>query len=62
MNCCDYQCNQGRNCPARMAKVGQRYPAAEPLPAPAGRMRHVAKWVLVCIAALWLSSLVMVLV
>jgi hypothetical protein len=46
----------------RMAKVGQRYPAAEPLPASAGRMRHVARWVLVCIAALWLSSLVMVLV
>jgi hypothetical protein len=34
-----------------MAKVGQRYPAAEPLPAPAGRMRHIARWALVCIAA-----------
>lgn len=33
MNCCDYNCNQGRNCPARatVAKVGQRYMAAEPL-------------------------------
>lgn len=24
--CCDGMCNQGRNCPARVAKVGQRYP------------------------------------
>ena len=32
MNCCDYDCNQGRNCPARVARVGQKMPAAEPLP------------------------------
>ena len=31
MNCCDYQCDQGRNCPARVARIGARYPAAEPL-------------------------------
>lgn len=62
MNCCDYDCNQGRCCPARIGKVGQRYPAAEPLPAPTDTMRHVAKWMLVCITALWLSSLVIVLV
>jgi len=24
--CCDGMCNQGRDCPARVAKVGQRYP------------------------------------
>lgn len=24
--CCDGECNQGRNCPAIVAKVGQRYP------------------------------------
>ena len=24
--CCDGECNQGRNCPATVAKVGQRYP------------------------------------
>ena len=64
MNCCDYDCNQGRNCPARVAKVGQRTPAAEPLPPSTlpGQMRQVAKWALVCIATLWLASLVMVLV
>ena len=32
MNCCDYDCTQGRDCPARVAKVGQRMPAADPLP------------------------------
>ena len=47
---------------SRVGKIGQRYPAAEPLPVPADRLRHVAKWVLVCVTALWLSSLVMVLV
>ena len=31
MNCCGYQCDQGRNCPARVARIGARYPAAEPL-------------------------------
>jgi len=29
--CCNHGCNQGRSCPARVAKVGQRYPA-EPKP------------------------------
>ena len=24
--CCDGECNQGRDCPARVAKIGQRYP------------------------------------
>ena len=32
MNCCDYNCNQGRGCPVRVARVGSRYLAAEPLP------------------------------
>lgn len=25
--CCNHGCNQGRDCPARVAKVGSRYPA-----------------------------------
>ena len=65
-NCCDEygNCNQGRNCPARVAKVGQRTPAAEPLPPPTlpGQMRQLTKWVLVCTVTIWLASLVMVLV
>jgi hypothetical protein len=52
------------NDPAKVAKVKQRYPTAEALPAPTlpQQMRHVAKWALVCIAALWLCSLVIMLV
>lgn len=40
MNCCDYDCTQGRDCPARgarVAKVKQRMAAAEPLPRPQWR-------------------------
>jgi len=25
MNCCDYQCNQGANCPARVNPTHRRY-------------------------------------
>jgi hypothetical protein len=32
MTCCDHDCEQGRECPARVAKIGQRIPAADPLP------------------------------
>lgn len=32
MNCCDYECNQGRDCPARTAKIGQKMKCADPLP------------------------------
>jgi hypothetical protein len=31
MNCCNHDCDQGRDCPAQVAKVGQRVPAAAPL-------------------------------
>lgn len=63
MNCCDYDCNQGRDCPARVAKVGQRYPCAEALPASTlpEQLKYVAKWMLVCIATSLLYSLVLVL-
>lgn len=35
MNCCDEygECNQGRNCPARVAKARPVMRAADPLPA-----------------------------
>jgi hypothetical protein len=32
MNCCDYNCNQGRECPARVAKYRPVMRAADPLP------------------------------
>jgi len=32
MNCCDYDCEQGRDCPARVAKCKPVMLAAEPMP------------------------------
>jgi hypothetical protein len=40
MNCCNKDCNQGRDCPVRVAKVGQRHHDAEPLP-PSTWRRHL---------------------
>lgn len=31
MNCCDYNCNQGDNCPARVTKVKISYLDKEPI-------------------------------
>ena len=50
--CCDGECNQGRNCPATVAKVGQRYPKH---PAPVfvpyinRQLKALAKWMLLAI-------------
>ena len=64
MNCCDEygDCRQGRDCPARVAKVGQRTHAKTPLPASAWHayLHHLAKWMLIAlgavlIAAMWLA-------
>lgn len=60
MNCCDYNCNQGRDCPARVAKIGRRIPGAEPLPESSWRrqLRHLAYWMLMGVIGLcWLSFL-----
>ena len=53
MNCCDYECNQGRDCPARVAKIGQKMKAAEPLPASVWRywLGRLAFLVLVALGA-----------
>jgi len=60
MNCCDYNCNQGRDCPARVAKIGQRAPAAEPLPPSnwRGRLKYVAWAALFIVIALAMFSLI----
>lgn len=58
MNCCDYDCNQGRDCPARkpatVARVGQRIHGPEPLrESPWRRRLHsLAELVLMAIIAL----------
>jgi hypothetical protein len=58
MNCCDYECNQGRNCPARIGKVGQRMQGPEPLPPSSWRdkLPDIARWLLVCVAMLWMVA------
>jgi hypothetical protein len=63
MNCCDEygECNQGRDCPVRVARVKSRTPR---YPAPLRReishvyLRHLAKWMLIAIAALLVSAVV----
>ena len=62
MNCCDYDCNQGRDCPARVAKVKRRIPK-HPVPLRKGEylrsnLRHLAKWMLLAIAVMFGTSLV----
>jgi hypothetical protein len=66
MNCCDYDCNQGRNCPARkapakVAKVKQRLPGDKPLPANPWRayLGHVAKWLLIAVAGMVIAAVVL---
>ena len=63
MNCCDEygECNQGRNCPVRVAKVGQRMHGPELLPQSVWRyqLRRLAYWVLMAILGmLWVAFLV----
>jgi hypothetical protein len=61
MNCCDYGCNQGPDCPARVAKAKPVMQAAEPLPPSTWRdkLKKACEWglwaVLGTIAAVQLS-------
>ena len=56
MNCCDDygNCNQGRDCPIRVAKIGQKMKSADPLPPSVWReqLRRLAYWVLMGILGL----------
>ena len=62
MNCCDYgDCNQGRDCPIRVAKARPVMKAADPLPDSIWRyqLRRLGYWMLMGILGmLWLSFLV----
>lgn len=59
MNCCDYNCHQGRDCPARVAKIGQRLPGAELLPPNPWRtrLRVMAGWMLIVLAVVLVSCM-----
>lgn len=64
MNCCNEygDCRQGRDCPARVAKVKRRIPK-HPVPLRSGEylrrnLRHLAKWMLLAIAVMFGTSLV----
>lgn len=60
MNCCDEygDCRQGRDCPARVARIGRKDYAHEALPPSAWRvyLRHLAKWMLIFIALMLVSA------
>ena len=64
MNCCNEygDCRQGRDCPARVAKVKRsvpKYPKNTPQGAYLRRnLRHLAKWMLLAIAVMFGTSLV----
>ena len=52
--CCNGNCNQGRDCPIRVARIGQRMKTADPLPPSIWRdqLRRLAYWVLMALIGL----------
>ncbi len=64
MNCCDYDCMQGRECPARVAKCKPVMLAAEPLPASpvAGYLKRMASAMLVVLAVVLVTCMWIVLI
>jgi hypothetical protein len=54
MNCCTNDCNQGRECPARVAKAKPVMKAADPLPPSVWRcqLKKLAYWVLLWVLGL----------
>jgi hypothetical protein len=57
MNCCDDygNCNQGRDCPVRVAKVKQRYakyPEGKYVPYLTRHLKQLAYWMLMAVLGL----------
>ena len=58
MNCCSNDCNQGRDCPARVAKAKPVMMAADPLLPSVWRyqLRKLAYWMLLAVfGMLWMG-------
>lgn len=64
MNCCDQDCVQGRECPARVAKCRPVMLAAEPLSASpvAGYLKRMASAMLVVLAVVLVTCMWIVLI
>lgn len=61
MTCCNNNCNQGRNCPKRTAKVGKRYPSTTQYVTRSrwrDRLEPVTIWGLVCLASLLVFTVI----
>ena len=56
--CCNHGCNQGRNCPARVAKIGRKDYGKEPLRGSAWRrqLRYLASAMLLTLAVMLVSA------
>lgn len=65
MNCCTNDCNQGRECPAKVTKAKAVMRAADPLPPSIWRyqLRKLAYWMLLAIlgVTLWPTFIYLVL-
>ena len=64
MNCCDYDCVQGRECPARVAKCKPVMLDAEPLPpsSATGYLKNMATAMLMVLATILVTCLWIVLI
>jgi hypothetical protein len=59
--CCNHGCTEAHDCPARVAKVGQRYPAIlQPLPPLTWRdyLKDLARAMLLVVLVMLATSLV----
>lgn len=53
--CANHGCNQGRDCPARVAPIGRKHPADAPLPPSIWReqLKQLGKWLLIAYAMIF---------
>ena len=58
MNCCTNDCNQGRDCPARVTKAKPVMRAADPLPPSIWRyqLKRLAYWMLAAVTVSLLTG------